>query len=399
VFGILLTPGSGAGNPNEQVINTTNVNVTIKYVYTLTANSCTNTQTVSVLVHPTPTLSSTLTRSVCSGAPFSYTATSNTPDVKFLWSRAAVTGITPATKTDTTTVLRDTLTSSLSTSVVVPYRYILNIGGCLHNEILNVTINPAPIAPAIAITSPSSLCAKTMFQNFGAATAPAAGTTYTWSANNAFVWATGSTRQHCLVNFNDAGLATVTLTASASTSCTSRATFNVSVGTTESSRPEIIYYRGQFMCLQNDVDSYQWGYDDASTLDSTLIPGEVNQNYFLDVPTTEYRNYWVITKKGDCMQKSYYNTPLGVKPVNNGDATSMKVYPNPATELINVEINSGVSGNVSVDVINLMGQKLTSAAVNNNTATLSVAQLPAGVYLVECYRDGVKLATTRFIKN
>jgi hypothetical protein len=46
-----------------------------------------------------------------------------------------------------------------------------------------------------------------------------------------------------------------------------------------------------------------------------------------------------------------------------------------------------------------MGQKLTSAAVNNNTATLSVAQLPAGVYLVECYRDGVKLATTRFIKN
>ncbi len=399
VFGILLTPGTGTGNPNEQMINTTNVNVTVNYVYTLTANSCVNTQTVSVLVHPTPTLSSALSKSVCSGAPFVYTATSNTPGVKYQWSRAAVAGITPATKSDTTTILNDTLTSSSISPVLVPYLYTLNIGGCTHKEILNLTVNPAPSAPAIAITSPSSLCSKTMFQNFGAATAPAAGTTYTWSASNAFVWATGSTRQYCLVNFNDPGNASVTLTASSTTNCTSKATFNVSVGTTESSRPEVIYYRGQFMCLQNDVDSYQWGYDDASTLDSTLIPGEVNQNYFLDVPTTEYRNYWVITKKGDCIQKSYYNTPLGVTPVNNGEATSMKLYPNPATEMINVEINGTVNGNVTVDVINLMGQKLTSAAVNNHTATINVAQLPAGVYLVDCYRDGVKLATSRFIKN
>jgi hypothetical protein len=35
----------------------------------------------------------------------------------------------------------------------------------------------------------------------------------------------------------------------------------------------------------------------------------------------------------------------------------------------------------------------------NNKAALDVSTLPAGVYLVDCYRNGVKVGTSKFIKN
>jgi hypothetical protein len=77
----------------------------------------------------------------------------------------------------------------------------------------------------------------------------------------------------------------------------------------------------------------------------------------------------------------------------------MKVYPNPASSIINVEINSSVVGKLSVEVLNMLGQKVASQDVDYHKASIGVAELPAGAYLVDCYQEGVKIATTRFIKN
>jgi hypothetical protein len=90
---------------------------------------------------------------------------------------------------------------------------------------------------------------------------------------------------------------------------------------------------------------------------------------------------------------------LGVTNVNQAGTADIKVYPNPAVDEINIEINTSIDGDVAVEILNILGQKLASAAITGHSATMNVASLPAGCYLIDCYRDGVKLTTAKFIKN
>jgi hypothetical protein len=406
VPGIANVAGSGGGptgNPTEQLDNTTNVNVPVTYIYTLTANGCSNIQNVVVLVHPTPTLSSVLTPTVCSGAPFNYTAMSFYPDsLNYKWTRASVTGITNGAGSGTTAIINETLTSSLTGTVAATYTYTLTIANssCSNTQNVRVMVFPAPSSTAISLAPSSHLCSGTMFQNFGAAGAPVTGGHYSWAATNAQVWATGDNGQYALVNFNNPGNAVVTLYTNApGTNCASPASYSVTVTSSVSDNPTVIYYNGQLICLQNNEDSYQWGYDDAITLEPTTIAGEVNATYIVNGIDPVYRYYWVMTKHGDCTQKSYYNAPTGVTNVNTAMDAGLNVFPNPASNNINIEINPAITGNVAVEIINIVGQKITSAQMQNHFARIDVSSLPAGGYIVNCLRDGVKIGTAKFIKN
>jgi hypothetical protein len=261
-------------------------------------------------------------------------------------------------------------------------------------------VMPAAVAPTIATKSPANLCMNTMYQNFGAATAPPSGVTYHWSASNATIYAHGTTGQYALVNFPDSGMAVIRLAALyGALSCPAADSFMVNVGTTSSSTTLIVIStNGSLSALQNDVDTYQWGYDDAATLDSTLLAGENNQVYFPSAGLLAGRNYWVITRTGECMQKAYYTTPAGVTNVN--DLTDvMNVYPNPAQQNVTVAVSAVVTGDITVEVTNLLGQKVASASAVNNQAHIAVAELPAGCYIVDCFANGTRIGTAKFIKN
>jgi len=400
VMGIGLPAASGTGPLSEQTINTTNFNVTDTYQYTIMAYGCSNQETVTVVVSPTPLLNTSLSESVCSGSPFYYNPSSYTPGVSFNWSRAAVAGISNASGSGTNNI-GETLNDSVNYPVTAVYVYTITVGaGCTHKEYLDLLVNPTPGAGEISIYPPSYLCSGTYFQNFGAASAPGAGVNYTWSASNAFIWAEGENKQNCLVSFSHPGTAVISLnTTSGTTRCTSNSTYTVYVGTAISDDPVVIYYRGQFICLAGNEDNYQWGYDDATTLDSTAISGEINASYFNSNPDFAHLYYWVMTKKGDCIQKSYYNAPLAITNVNQGSGVDMKVYPNPASSNINVQINADVTGDVQLEIVNIVGQKVAGEPMNGHNVNIDVNGLPAGCYLISCYRDGVKIANSKFVKN
>ena len=223
---------------------------------------------------------------------------------------------------------------------------------------------------------------------------------YTWVAQNATVWATGQGRQYCLVNFNTPGTAVVTLQTNLSgIGCTTDNSYTVTVGSSVSDNPQIIYFDNQLICLVDNEDTYQWGYDDATTLDSTLLVGEIRPNYIINALDQDHRYYWVITTKDGCMQKSYFNTPTAITNVNAADGTDVKVYPNPANSIVNVEISTTAEGSYRAEIVNILGQKISSTDVQNHKATFEVQSLPAGCYLIDCYRDGAKISATRFIKN
>jgi len=352
-------------------------------------------------VNPTPKLNPPFGKTVCSGERLLYTPTSYTPGATFQWNRPLANHVNPATAFGSGGV-SEILTNDQLTPVTTIYYYRLAIGSCqnLFPQAVVVTINPTPTQPVITAHPAGDLCSGTEFMNFGT-TAPISGTGYHWTVTNGTIVATGANSQNILVSFNNPGPATVSVISNVNdfSSCTINGSYSFNVnGSTPSQHPQVIYFNHQFICLENDVDSYQWGYDDAHTLAATVLTGEVDQNYNNSNPDFNNKLYWCITRKSDCMQKSYYNLPTGITTVNTGGA-GMRLYPNPANEVVNVEVNTSLTGNMQVQMINMMGQQLGSEKVINNKAAFMVGSLPSGAYLIECYREGVKVASSRFIKN
>jgi uncharacterized protein YjdB len=398
--GISNAPAFGAGDIAETLDNTTFYDVPVTYYYTVSALGCISRQDVTVTVHPTPVLNTFLYDTICSGATFAYTPSSLTAGVTFTWSRSAIPGISPATSTGTGSI-SEQLVNSTSSPITVVYLYALSANGCTSSRDLNVYVTPQPAITSITTQSPSTVCSNTLYQNFGAGTAPAAGVTYTWSAVNASVWEVGSTSQYCLVSFPNSGNALVILSASVgSANCIVNDTVAVSVSSAvSSSSSPVLYYDGEFAYLDNDIDSYQWGYDNVSTLDSTLIPGATFQSYPNTSPDFTDNYYWVITTKSGCLQKTYYNSPLAVTTANKSGHVDLKVYPDPAMSALNVDINTAVAGVMNVEIVNIVGQPVKSLSTAGHSLQVDISDLPAGCYLVNCIQNGVKLGNSKFIKN
>ena len=104
----------------------------------------------------------------------------------------------------------------------------------------------------------------------------------------------------------------------------------------------------------------------------------------------------MVTHNG-CTQKAYYEKPANA--TMKVAATDISVYPNPAHDNVTVEVNTTETGNITVELVNMVGQKVATAALTDNKVQVSMAQLPTGIYLLNTYRDGIKLSTTRVIKN
>ncbi len=395
--GISNPASSGVDNPNEPLTNTTANPLNVVYVDTLIANGCMNTQNVIVSVNPSAKLSSQMNNAVCGKTPFIYTATSLTNNATFAWSRAAVTGITPATASGTVNV-NETLLNSTSAPINVTYHFILTINGCTNVQDMILTVNPLPSVPDITTTSPSTVCSNTLYTNFGTSTAPGTNVVYSWTAVNAIVWAVGSNGQNALINFTTPGNAEVILTETINgTLCESSDTFKVAVGTDVSPMPSVFYFEYHFVCTPSNLDSYQWGYDDITTLDSTLLPGEINQDYLNVSPDFAHKYYWVNTVHSGCRQKTYYTTPLAIQNINK--AGGINIYPNPAKDFINVTVNTTISGNTQIEIVNIAGQRISTVELTSDKAMIDISTLPVGFYVVRCYSAGIIIGYAKFVKN
>ena len=203
VAGISNPAATGTNNPNETLINTTANPVNVVYIYTLTANGCTNTQNVTVSVKPTPTLSSSLTPPArCSNVSTTYTAASATVGTTFTWTRAAVTGITPATGSGGSATITETLINSTANPITVTYVIVLTANGCSNTQSIPVTVNPSPVLSSSL--TPPAICSNTAFSY--TATSATSGVTYSWSRaavagiSNVAASGSGATVTEILVN-------------------------------------------------------------------------------------------------------------------------------------------------------------------------------------------------------
>lgn len=181
VTGIGNSGNSGTGNPNEVLVNNTQLPVAAIYRFTLSANGCANPQDVSVTVNPSPVLSSSINPvNVCSGESFNYTplsAQSNSPT--FTWVRLTNPFINGGVSGSGTGNIADMLANSdpvNAYSVLYGITTKDNVTGCVGpQQLIAVTVNPIPSVSTMNVT----VCdGNTFFAS--PATVPAA-TKYTWT--------------------------------------------------------------------------------------------------------------------------------------------------------------------------------------------------------------------------
>jgi hypothetical protein len=399
VTGLSNVAGSGAGNIAERLNNTTFDSVTAVYVYTVTAHGCNGNGNVRVIVKPTPQLSSAMGDTICKGQAVFYAPTSFVEGTTYRWTRGSVTGITPATASGRDTIA-EALQNSTLTSLNAVYVYTLTAYGCTNTQNFTVAVNPEAPSPSITIAPGNEVCANTRYMNFGAGARADSSIQYHWLAINATIESSSADDQNILVSFYNPGASALILYSNVSGyGCNSVDTYRVNVGNPSGAIPSDVYYfDGNFVCADNTMDTYQWGYDDKTTLDSNILTGEINQYYRNAAPDTGNRYYWVLTTKGGCTAKTYYNRPVGIVNINETVAT-LNVYPNPAQSFVTVELNGVHGGVTEARLMDITGKDISHFNMEDGKVSIDVANLASGVYMIGCYRDGIKLGAVRFIKN
>lgn len=129
---------------------------------------------------------------------------------------------------------------------------------------------------------------------------------------------------------------------------------------------------GNILTASASNATYQWV--DCAT--GSPIVGATNASFTPSING----DYQVLVTQHGCMEASscYNVTVVGVEAVT---ATSLLIYPNPSTELINLEW--GKEQATSISLLDVQGRRvLTTQFITSDKAQLSLRQLPAGVYYI-----------------
>ena len=86
---------------------------------------------------------------------------------------------------------------------------------------------------------------------------------------------------------------------------------------------------------------------------------------------------------------------LSTVPLNVVDS-SLKVWPNPAQDVVNISIADAVSNNASVVIYDVQGRNVKQAALTGSENTINVQDLTSGVYFVNV-TNGVKKDTKKLV--
>ncbi|WP_184549087.1 PKD-like domain-containing protein [Mucilaginibacter sp. FT3.2] len=116
--------------------------------------SCVSTpKKITVVVTTVPYVTSGSADFICGGNPLNYTITANIPTATFLWSRAAVAGISnPAVSNQTSTSITDVLINTTANPINATYAITPFNGSCTGMTInYVVTVYPTPVVTSAAI--------------------------------------------------------------------------------------------------------------------------------------------------------------------------------------------------------------------------------------------------------
>ena len=142
-------------------------------------------------------------------------------------------------------------------------------------------------------------------------------------------------------------------------------------------------------------------YDAERTYDGGfLVCGEANG---ITTSGGPYQQGWLLKldEHGCLVPGCHLNT--GILPTGTTEAIELSLYPNPATDYLNVHYRAAKVGTeLTFSVLDRQGRVLqtyNTADVSDKTYIVPVYDLVAGVYVLELQRDGVVLGSELFVRR
>ena len=142
-----------------------------------------------------------------------------------------------------------------------------------------------------------------------------------------------------------------------------------------------------------------------TSIDSVFSNGEListattTSTYYAWYTATSHYPVAQIADYGEMGQRfGYASFGDGIK--DNPLPTQVKIYPNPATDMVNLELPDGITGEVEIDLVNTSGQKLLQLKkTGNRQFSADVCRLSPGIYFIKINNnEGNKISVT-FIKQ
>ena len=142
--------------------------------------------------------------------------------------------------------------------------------------------------------------------------------------------------------------------------------------------------------LNNTNYSFEWYHNNI------LINGATDNVY----TATESGNYYVIATNNSTSCLGYSNTAIVTENTLSSEnfnlKSNIKIYPNPANEILN--IFSDKTSIKSISIVNMIGQKLISKEINSNDFKINISNLSLGSYFIQLNTsNGNKVI--KFVKN
>jgi endoglucanase len=117
---------------------------------------------------------------------------------------------------------------------------------------------------------------------------------------------------------------------------------------------------------------------------------------------------WTITEAGIYTNAAYVRmlskfcstgcvTSTGVSKLNENVPSNLKLYPNPASGILNVELEV-LNGDAKIQIINSLGEILLSESVNSQHPKFNIQHFPSGIYFVELNNSNGR-QVAKFIKE
>jgi hypothetical protein len=146
-------------------------------------------------------------------------------------------------------------------------------------------------------------------------------------------------------------------------------------------------------------------YQDSAYLGTPYIVTYSNDEYMWYKEGMHYQlasTYNLIPSVGNSMSGSTWtDASSGIENLSD-IISSCKLYPNPASDKLNIEMKLENNQDMEINLYNSMGQKLTAykvpeAAFGEYLQQINVEQLPKGVYFAEIIAAGKRSLTKRFL--
>lgn len=325
-------PAGGTGSST-----TDTPTATVVYTVTGSNSGCNSTANVSVTVNAGPTMSvATSASSICATSSATLIAVGATT---YSWNTGATTqGII--------------VTPSLTTTYTVTG---IGANGCTTDAVITQSVNALPTVSAIS--SSSAICAGTS-------------SSLTASGANTYSWSTGSTSS--AISITPSVTTTYTVTGTSASGCSALTTITQTVN----SLPSVNAVTStSVLCLGNTATLTASG---ANTYSWTGVGSGTS----ISVSPTVTTVYTVTgTDANGCVNSSAITQTVsactGINEINS--ASTVLVYPNPATSVFNVVITD-VNTQSVIEITDAIGRILVTNNLTQFNNEINISNLEQGIY-------------------